>query len=161
MLTLRFTAVLWCLTVGCTSPDPRHGTLEYSDLRLATSVAAATALWSQATYGDVRWKVGGCESGDSCARITVKQDLATDEPLNGLTVQELGGAEPDWANIWINDDVASDPSVLAHELGHFLLLDHTAHEGELMSLHGASCIRAETLAEYEAQWGIRGREACL
>lgn len=163
------------LLAGCSqeTPDRREATLVVEDAAMRDVVAAAVDWWAEATDGDVNLVLADrCDDKDDSAPrscFTLKDAERDALPGYGRTTpwyKEGGGANG--ARILIRRDLQSFPFefqqiVVAHEIGHALMLHHVEGRDEIMRDGGGeltACIGPKTGAEYTARYGTPVRTVC-
>lgn len=152
---------LVALLSGACCPDPRTAEIIVENPKLLAPVHRAAHEWNLATHGDVSFTfTTKCES-DNCIHIKLDESTAVaDSHFDSSpgTYAATTKIEP-----WVaNQPFTYQVSVIAHELGHIIGLEHTdkletdrAH-GEVMTEHdfgndeGHACIGLATCAQYIA-----------
>jgi hypothetical protein len=165
----RWVTVIACwLALGCLEEGPDARVLTEPllvdaelDVEQRAAVQAAVTLWSDATEGRFapELRFGAVQCGDSFAIEAVHTQgcsiglrVQTDE---GRIGQVLGATEPEQHSVavatWLRGDAFRD--LVAHELGHYLLLGH----GEGIMAQPRQRLDSEVSAasrhEFCATWG--------
>lgn len=168
-MKLSHAAMLVVLSTGCmpSYPDPREANIEVHAPDLQAAMENGLGLWKEAT-SDVWSKFRPCEDDRFC--VTVQWAQADMDKL-GRTYRNLHSSPFDSsgrADIVINPSVAGNLDtlqlVLAHELGHAFLLQHTEDPDDIMFPEiTPRCVREASLEQWREKYGDNGqlRGACL